>query len=45
LRTLHFFEHGFYPIDRYFPLWITKDIGICILIYFYAFVYPKKESK
>ena len=44
LRTLHFFEHGFYPIDRYFPLWITKDIGICVLIYYYSFIHPKRNQ-
>ena len=40
-RTVHFFEFGRYPVDKYFPLWVTKDIGICIAIYYYAFIHPK----
>jgi len=44
VRSLHYLQHGSYPVDVYFPMWITKDIGICILIYYYAFIYPKKEK-
>lgn len=36
-RSGHYLIHGFYPIDRYFPLWITKDVGAAILIYYYSF--------
>lgn len=41
IRSIHFLEHGFYPVDRYFPMWITKDIGACILIYYYSFIHGK----
>ena len=41
IRSIHFLENGYYPIDHYFPMWITKDIGACILIYYYSFIYPK----
>lgn len=33
MRTLHFFEFGAYPVDTFFPLWVTKDIGASILIF------------
>lgn len=33
IRSVHFFTYGHYPIDYLFPLWITKDIGIVILIF------------
>jgi hypothetical protein len=41
VRTVHFLNAGSYPVDHYFPMWLTKDIGIMVLIYFYAFIYPK----
>jgi hypothetical protein len=41
VRTVHFLNVGSYPVDHYFPMWLTKDIGIMVLIYFYAFIYPK----
>jgi hypothetical protein len=41
VRTIHFLDVGSYPIDHYFPMWLTKDIGIMVLIYFYAFINPK----
>lgn len=41
IRTIHYFQFGAYPVDNYFPLWVTKDIGICIVVYFYAFIQPK----
>lgn len=42
VRSIHYLEHGYYPIDVYFPMWITKDIGASLLIYYFAFVHPKK---
>ena len=33
MRSLHFFEFGAYPVDTFFPLWITKDIGASIVIF------------
>jgi hypothetical protein len=41
VRSLHYIEFGEYPEDVYFPLWITKDLGACVLIFYYAFIYPK----
>lgn len=40
-RSSHYLMHGTYPVDNYFPLWITKDIGAIILIFFYTFIKPK----
>jgi hypothetical protein len=33
VRTLHFFEFGTYPVDTFFPLWVTKDLGISLVIF------------
>lgn len=44
IRSLHFLEHGTYPIDHIFPFWATKDIGAVTLIYYYAFVFPKVKK-
>jgi len=33
MRSLHFFEFGAYPVDTFFPLWVTKDIGASIVIF------------
>lgn len=41
VRTVHFLRFGSYPIDHYFPMWLTKDIGIMVLIYFYSFIHQK----
>jgi hypothetical protein len=41
VRSMHYLNVGSYPVDYYFPMWITKDIGACILIYYYAFVHKK----
>jgi hypothetical protein len=41
VRSLHYLEFGKYPVDVYFPLWIFKDIGACVLIYYYAFIFPR----
>lgn len=38
VRSMHYLDFGYYPIDRYFPMWITKDIGAIILIYYYSFI-------
>lgn len=39
VRSLHYLQHGSYPVDHVFPMWITKDIGACILIYYYSFIH------
>jgi hypothetical protein len=32
-RSIHFLQFGSYPIDFYFPTWIVKDVGFCMMIY------------
>jgi uncharacterized membrane protein YozB (DUF420 family) len=32
-RSIHFLQFGAYPIDEYFPTWLTKDFGFCLMIY------------
>ena len=41
VRTVHYLEFGSYPVDHYFPMWLTKDLGIMALIYYYSFINPK----
>jgi ABC-type polysaccharide/polyol phosphate export permease len=41
VRSIHYLDNGFYPIDRYFPLWLTKDIGSMVLVYYFAFVHKR----
>lgn len=41
IRSSHYLEFGAYPVDVYFPLWITKDIGAALLIYYFAFLHSK----
>jgi hypothetical protein len=45
VRSLHYLQHGHYPVDVYFPMWITKDIGAIMLIYYFAFIHPKISKK
>jgi hypothetical protein len=42
VRSLHYIDTGAYPVDVFFPTWITKDIGYFCHVYYYAFVYPKE---
>jgi hypothetical protein len=44
VRSSHYLQFGIYPVDVLFPTWITKDIGACILVYYYAFVAPKDKG-
>jgi hypothetical protein len=44
VRSINYLNYGFYPVDKFFPMWITKDIGACILIYYYAFIHPKLSN-
>lgn len=41
VRSIHYLENGYYPIDRFFPMWITKDIGACVLIFYYSFLHKR----
>jgi len=45
MRSLHFFEFGVYPVDTFFPLWITKDIGASIIIFDLALLHFRKAKK
>ena len=45
VRSVHYLQFGSYPIDRHVPMWLSKDIGIMVLIYFYSFVNPKLRNK
>jgi len=36
VRSVHYLHEGSYPVDKVFPLWITKDIGASLLIFYYA---------
>jgi len=41
VRSVHYLRFGVYPTDHYFPMWLTKDLGIMALIYYYSFIRPK----
>jgi hypothetical protein len=32
-RSIHYLQLGTYPIDFYFPTWIVKDAGFCLIVY------------
>jgi hypothetical protein len=44
VRSVHYLEFGSYPIDKHFPMWLTKDLGIMALIYYYSFIHPKRNK-
>ena len=44
IRSTHYLQHGSYPIDAHFPLWIVKDFGASILIFYYAFVHKRSNK-
>ena len=41
IRSTHYLQNGFYPVDRIFPMWLVKDIGSCVLIFYFAYLHPK----
>lgn len=41
VRSLHYLEHRAYPVDVYFPMWICKDLGASVLIFYFAFIHKK----
>lgn len=45
VRSLHYLDYGYYPIDKFFPLWLSKDIGAMILIFYFAAIHPKVIQK
>ena len=44
MRSLHYFEYGSYPVDTFFPLWITKDIGASIIIFDLALLHFRRNK-
>jgi len=44
MRSLHYVEYGSYPVDTFFPLWITKDIGASIIIFDLALLHFKRSK-
>ena len=41
VRSIHYLDAGYYPIDHYVPIWLSKDIGIMILVYYFSFIHSK----
>lgn len=35
-RSIYYFSHGHYPVDIGVPLWMTKDIAICLFVAHFA---------
>jgi len=35
-RSIYYFAHGHYPVDVGVPLWMTKDLAICLFIAHFA---------
>jgi hypothetical protein len=44
MRSLHYFEYASYPVDTFFPLWITKDIGASIIIFDLAILHFRRDK-
>ena len=44
MRTLYFLDYGSYPVDTFFPLWITKDIGASIILFDLAILHFKRNK-
>lgn len=44
-RTIHFFHYGKYPIDVGVPLWLAKDLGACMLIFYFTYWKDRLEAK
>lgn len=32
-RSIHYLQFGSYPVDYYFPTWIVKDVGFCLIVW------------
>lgn len=41
IRSTHYLQHGYYPVDVIFPMWVTKDLGISAIVFYFAFLHPK----
>ena len=44
MRTLYYLDYGSYPVDTFFPLWITKDIGASIIIFDLAVLHFRRNK-
>ena len=42
-RSVHYLNYGTYPVDVHFPLWVLKDIGGALILYYFAGI--KNETK
>lgn len=45
IRTAHYLQHGFYPVDHFVPAWALKDIGGSLILYYFAFIWPNERGK
>lgn len=43
-RSLHFFHYGRYPTDVGVPLWLAKDLGACLLIFYFTYWKDKLQE-
>jgi hypothetical protein len=43
IRSTYYLQHGSYPVDHIFPMWLSKDIGASIMIYYFAFIHGKEK--
>jgi hypothetical protein len=32
-RSIHYLQFGHYPADYYFPTWVVKDLGFCLIVW------------
>jgi hypothetical protein len=44
IRTSHYMEFGSYPVDIGVPLWAAKDVALSLIVYYFAFIHPKKDK-
>lgn len=43
-RSIYYFAHGHYPVDVGVPLWMTKDLSICLFVAHFASVRDGEEA-
>jgi hypothetical protein len=43
-RSIHYLQFGTYPIDFYFPTWIVKDAGFCLIVYSKFMEYKREKN-
>ena len=43
-RSVHYLQFGTYPIDFYFPTWIVKDAGFCLIVYSKFMEYNREKN-